>query len=184
MTIVRLAHIARIFRQTSSQISSQITRRIRIAERPARALFLTMLCAASVLASGVANAQRQAAPERPPAQREVPPSRGALQYSFAPIVRRATPAVVNVYVRSTAQVVQSPMFNDPLFREFFGQQFGNRRENVQNSLGSGVIVDPSGLIVTNAHVIRNSGGQADIRVVLADLREFKASVVLDDRPNR
>lgn len=120
-----------------------------------------------------ADAQRAARSDR-----QVPPSRAALQYSFAPIVRRATPAVVNVYVRSTKRVVRSPMFDDPFFREFFDRP----RRRVQNSLGSGVIVDPSGLIVTNAHVIRSSaGGQADIRVVLSDRREFRATVVLEDK---
>lgn len=122
-----------------------------------------------------AEAQRQGG-----ALREVPPSQAALQYSFAPIVRRAAPAVVNVYVSSTS-VVRSPMFNDPFFREFFGDQMGRPRQRVQNSLGSGVIVEASGLIVTNAHVIRSSGGQADIRVVLADRREFRALVVLEDK---
>ena len=120
-------------------------------------------------------AQRSTLPER-----VVPPSRAVLQYSFAPIVRRATPAVVNVYVRSTKRAVRSPMFDDPFFRQFFGRQFALPRQRVQNSLGSGVIVDKSGLIVTNAHVIRSSG-KADIRVVLSDRREFKARVVLEDK---
>jgi len=113
--------------------------------------------------------------------RQVPESRAALQYSFAPIVRKAAPAVVNVYVRSTKRVARSPFFDDPFFREFFGQGLGRRQPRVQNSLGSGVIVNASGLIVTNAHVVRSSGGQADIRVVLSDRREFEASVVLEDK---
>lgn len=127
------------------------------------------------LVPGDGMAQRAGADDR-----RVPPSREALRYSFAPIVRRATPAVVNVYVRSTKRVARSPIFSDPFFREFFGRQFARPRQRVQNSLGSGVIVDPSGLIVTNAHVIRSSG-QADIRVVLSDRREFKAEVVLEDK---
>ena len=138
------------------------------------AFALTVLAVFGVAAS-VAEAQRAAPPRK-----EVPPSRAALQYSFAPIVRRATPAVVNVYVRSTKRVVRSPIFRDPFFREFFGRQFDRPRQRVQNSLGSGVIVDPSGLIVTNSHVIRSSG-KADIRVVLSDRREFKAEVVLEDK---
>lgn len=142
-----------------------------------RAGLVTALAVMSVLNgfAGAASAQRATTPER-----MVPPSRAALQYSFAPIVRRATPAVVNVYVRSTKRVVRSPMFDDPFFREFFGRQFSRPRQRVQNSLGSGVIVDKSGLIVTNAHVIRSSG-KADIRVVLSDRREFKAEVVLEDK---
>ena len=71
-------------------------------------------------------------------------------------------------------------FDDPFFRRFFGDDgcFGRPRERVQNSLGSGVIVDPAGLIVTNNHVIANG---TDIKVVLADRREFEAKVLLDRR---
>lgn len=141
-----------------------------------RAVCALSLAAALAVDVGMGAAMAQ----RAETKRQVPPSREALRYSFAPIVRRATPAVVNVYVRSTKQVVRSPIFNDPFFREFFGRQFARPRQRVQNSLGSGVIVDPSGLIVTNAHVIKTSG-QADIRVVLSDRREFKAQVVLEDK---
>ena len=70
-------------------------------------------------------------------------------------------------------------FDDPFFRRFFGDDgsFGPPRERVQNSLGSGVIVDPRGLIVTNNHVIEDG---TDIRVVLADRREFEAKLLLAD----
>ena len=57
----------------------------------------------------------------PAQEREVPPSREALQYSFAPIVKKAAPAVVNVYVRARVQTFVSPFANDPLFRRFFGE---------------------------------------------------------------
>jgi len=60
-------------------------------------------------------------------QREPPPSRAALQYSYSPIVRKAAPAVVNVYVRSRVQTMDSPFANDPIFR-MFGQGFGIPRE--------------------------------------------------------
>ncbi len=113
------------------------------------------------------------------AQRLVPQSQVQLRYSFAPIVKRAAPAVVNVYVRTTRRVVDSPFMSDPFFREFFGRRFGLPRNRTQNSLGSGVIVSRSGLVVTNAHVIK-SRGEAEIRVVLADKREFDAKVVLRD----
>ncbi|HUZ72123.1 MAG TPA: DegQ family serine endoprotease [Stellaceae bacterium] len=107
-----------------------------------------------------------------------PPSREAIHFSFAPIVKKAAPAVVNVYSRRIIHA-QSPLFNDPFFRRFFGQgaPFGMQRERVQNSLGSGVIVDPSGLIVTNHHVIKDA---EEIRVVLSDRREFEAKVLLSD----
>src|SRR5687767_3476577 len=69
-----------------------------------------------------------------------PPSREAVQMSFAPIVRKAAPAVVNVYVRSRVQAFSSPLAEDPFFRRFFGERFGQPSERVQSALGSGVIV--------------------------------------------
>ena len=112
-------------------------------------------------------------------QRVVPPSREAAQYSFAPVVKRAAPAVVNVYVRSRVQTGMPPLFDDPWFRQFFGDGFGMPRERIQNSLGSGVIVSPDGIVVTNNHVIRG-GASSEIRVALADRREFDAKVILQD----
>jgi len=114
------------------------------------------------------------------AQRKVlPPSREAAQYSFAPVVKQAAPAVVNVYVRSRVQAFNSPFADDPFFRRFFGERFGQPSERMQNSLGSGVIVSPNGIVVTNTHVIKG-GGQTEIRIVLADKREFDARIVLQD----
>lgn len=112
-------------------------------------------------------------------QRQVPKSRGEVALSFAPVVKRAAPAVVNVYVRRKVRQRVSPFFNDPFFRRFFGQGFGMPRERVENSLGSGVIVSPDGVIVTNHHVIK-ARGQAEIIVALADKREFPAKVILKD----
>jgi Do/DeqQ family serine protease len=105
--------------------------------------------------------------------RRVPPSVAELQFSYAPIVKRVAPAVVNVYA---ARVIEnrSPLMNDPLFRQFFGAL---PREQVQRSLGSGVIIDPSGLVVTNYHVIE---GASEVKVALADKREFDAEVALKD----
>jgi Do/DeqQ family serine protease len=93
--------------------------------------------------------------------------------SFAPVVKRVAPAVVNVYA---ARVVENrnPFMNDPLFRQFFGAV---PREQVLRSLGSGVIVDPSGLVVTNYHVIE---GASEVKVALSDKREFDAEIVLKD----
>jgi len=114
------------------------------------------------------------------AQLRVPPtSREAIQYSYAPIVKRAAPAVVNVYVRARVRTEIPPLFDDPFFRRFFGEGFGMPRERIQNSLGSGVIVSPDGIVVTNNHVIRG-GEKAEIRVALADRREFDAKVILQD----
>ncbi|MEO0792641.1 MAG: serine protease, partial [Pseudomonadota bacterium] len=90
------------------------------------------------------------------AQRAVPKSRGAMQLSFAPVVKAATPAVVNVYVSTRVSGYVSPFRNDPVFGRFL-EDFGMPRERVENSLGSGVIVSADGLIVTNAHVIKSRG---------------------------
>ncbi len=116
------------------------------------------------------------------AQRRVPPSsREVVQYSFSPIVKRVAPAVVNVYVKSRVQSSTPSLFDDPFFRRFFGEGFGMPRERAQNSLGSGVIVDAEGIVVTNNHVIQGGGGAAaEIRVALSDRREFDAKVILQD----
>src|SRR5215831_18299323 len=114
-------------------------------------------------------------------RRDPPPTRDAVQYSFAPIVKKAAPAVVNVYVRARVSTFVSPFADDPLFRRFFGDRFGMPQERIQNSLGSGVIVAPDGVVVTNTHVVK-IGGAAEIRIALADRREFDAKVVqLDDK---
>lgn len=102
------------------------------------------------------------------------------QLSFAPIVRQAAPAVVNIYAHRMVQLQSaSPLFDDPFFRQFFGEnfEFGMPRERMQNSLGSGVIVSSDGLVVTNNHVINGSDG---ITVVLGDRREFEAMIVVAD----
>jgi len=110
-----------------------------------------------------------AAAQPPQTMREV-------QLSFAPVVKRVAPAVVNVYSRSVVQAPVNPFLNDPFFQRFFGMNPQLQRR-VQQSLGSGVIVRADGLILTNNHVVQ--GGQ-DITVALADKREFKARVVLAD----
>ena len=113
-------------------------------------------------------------------ERIVPLSRTSMQQSFSPVVKATAPAVVNVYVRRRVREFRSPFDNDPFFRRFFDRRsFGVPRQRVQNSLGSGVIVSETGVIVTNNHVIKG-GGDADIKVVLSDKREFDARVMLKD----
>jgi Do/DeqQ family serine protease len=111
-----------------------------------------------------------------------PASRTEITLTFAPIVKRAAPAVVNVYAQKQAQRTSNPLMDDPFFRRFFGGQggpgFGLPGDRVQRSLGSGVIVDPAGIVVTNYHVIE---GADEVRISLSDRREFDAEVLLRDQ---
>ena len=107
--------------------------------------------------------------------RRVPSSGAELRLSYAPIVQRVQPAVVNVYAAKTVQN-RNPLLDDPLFRRFFGVP-GQQPEQMQRSLGSGVMVDPAGLVVTNNHVIE---GADQVKISLADKREFEAEIVLKD----
>lgn len=111
------------------------------------------------------------------AQRVVPDSQAQLQLSFAPIVRDVSPSVVNVYATTVTQQSVSPFANDPFFRRFFGDDMFSTRPRESQSLGSGVIVDTTGVILTNSHVVE---GATDIRVTLADGREFAVDLALDD----
>jgi serine protease Do len=112
------------------------------------------------------------------------PSEGPSKSGFAPVVKEVLPSVVNI---SSSKVVRTPnqfaegMPDDPLFRQFFGKQFGRgpavpekRREQ---SLGSGVIVSPEGYVLTNNHVV---DGATDVKVTLADKRELKAKIIGTD----
>jgi len=109
-----------------------------------------------------------------PSPRAVPETMGEVNLSFAPVVERAAPAVVNIYTRRVVRT-RSPFAGDPFFERFFGG--GLPREREQTSLGSGVIVSPDGVIVTNNHVIE---GMTEIKVVLSDRREYEAELVLAD----
>ena len=107
--------------------------------------------------------------------RRVPASPADVKLSYAPIVQRVQPAVVNVYAAKMVQN-RNPLLDDPIFRRFFGVP-GQQPEQMQRSLGSGVMVDPSGLVVTNNHVIE---GADQVKVSLSDKREFEAEIVLKD----
>jgi Do/DeqQ family serine protease len=105
----------------------------------------------------------------------VPQSQAEISLGFAPLVKQAAPAVVNIYAKRVVEQ-RSPFMDDPFFRQFFGQS-GQPRQRVQNSLGSGVILSADGIVVTNFHVV---GEATEIRVVLNDRREFDAQVMLSD----
>ncbi|HWP42904.1 MAG TPA: DegQ family serine endoprotease [Blastocatellia bacterium] len=100
---------------------------------------------------------------------------------FSPVVKSALPAVVNI---SASRVVRmpgrefGPLFDDPLFRQFFGEQFNVPRERREHSLGSGVIVNPDGYVLTNSHVVADA---SDIKILLSDKRELRARVIGEDR---
>ena len=135
-----------------------------------RSLRLPLIaCVALVVGTPAGHAQR----------RLPPPTKEAAMFSFAPVAKKAAPAVVNVYVRGRLPPTRTQRAEDEFFRRFFGERFGMPQERAQNSLGSGVIVHPDGLVVTNTHVVK-VGGNAEIKVVLADKREFDARVVMQD----
>ncbi|MDQ0453790.1 DegQ family serine endoprotease [Rhizobium paknamense] len=108
--------------------------------------------------------------------RAVPQTRAEVQASFAPLVKETHGAVVNVYAERIVERRTNPFAGDPFFEQFFGQRFPNRTEK-QSSLGSGVIVEANGTVVTNNHVIE---GADDIKVALSDGREFPVKVLLKD----
>src|ERR1700704_7051296 len=107
--------------------------------------------------------------------RVVPSSPRQCTMSYAPIVKRVAPAVVNVYAAKLVEN-RNPLLDDPIFRRFFGNP-GGSREQIQRSLGSGVVIDPSGFVVTNNHVIE---GADQVKVSFPDKREFEAEIVLKD----
>ncbi|MYZ48900.1 DegQ family serine endoprotease [Propylenella binzhouense] len=128
--------------------------------------------AAAVAAALCAAAAAHAQGERVPADRQ------QIELSFAPVVKRVAPAVVNVYATERVQI-RSPFEGDPFFERFFGSNdpFGRGRERSRQALGSGVVVGPDGLIVTNHHVIDNA---TEVKVSSADGREFPAEILLSD----
>jgi Do/DeqQ family serine protease len=131
------------------------------------AISVLLMLAAAPLVTGDAGAQ----------ERRLPASANEARLSYAPVVQRVAPAVVNVYAAKTV-TVRNPLLDDPIFRRFFGMPGGpDGGEQQQRSLGSGVLIDAAGLVVTNNHVIE---GADQVKVSLADKREFEAEIVLKD----
>ena len=125
---------------------------------------LTAILIAGIAFAGVAAAQERRLPTQP-----------ELRLSYSPVVQHVAPAVVNVYAAKMVQN-RNPLLDDPIFRRFFGVPGGGGNQ-LQRSLGSGVIIDRRGLVVTNNHVIE---GADEVKVSLSDKREFEATLVLKD----
>ncbi len=129
---------------------------------------ILLLLIAQLLSSGSAsNAQ---------SLKKNPPSQAEMQLSFAPLVKQTANAVVNVYAERMVRQ-RSPFAGDPFFEQFFGQKFSNRTEK-QSSLGSGVVIDSSGIVITNHHVIQSAD---DIKVAFSDGREYSSRILLQDK---
>lgn len=113
------------------------------------------------------------------ATRVVPQTRADITLSFAPVVKQTAPAVVNIYTKKVVERRSSPFAGDPFFERFFQDMFptDRRRQRIENSLGSGVILDASGIVVSNHHVV---AGADEITVILQDRREFEGRVILAD----
>jgi serine protease Do len=125
-------------------------------------LLILGLAAAAIATPGLARAEAR-----------MPEGRDAIRLSFAPLVKRVAPAVVNIRTRAGADG-QSPLLNDPFYRRYFGIPEQGR----PNSVGSGVIVRPDGLVVTNFHVVDKA---TSIEVITADKRQFAARVLVQDQ---
>ncbi|MCX5724324.1 MAG: DegQ family serine endoprotease [Nitrospirae bacterium] len=119
---------------------------------------------------------------RPVATAPQVPMTGGNGKNFVEIAKSVKPSVVNIAATRTGKAGESPQgspFDDPFFRRFFGDEFKRDmpKERKERGQGSGVIVDPSGVIITNNHVVNKAD---DIRVVLSDKREFKAKLIGTD----
>jgi Do/DeqQ family serine protease len=124
----------------------------------------------------VMNGTMQSSSNAQTSNKRVPVSDMEVKLSYAPVVREAAPAVVNIYTKRVVKTRTSPFMNDPFFSRFFGGSSAPR-ERIERSLGSGVIVRTEGVIVTNHHVV---DGADEITVALSDRREFDAEVILTD----
>lgn len=141
-----------------------------------RSMLVGTFMAVSAIAAGSAALAQDAV------TRAVPESRAQIQASFSPLVKQTAPAVVNVYAARQVQQRSSPFAGDPFFEQFFGRQFGDsfgqRKPRIEQSLGSGVIVDASGIVITNNHVIEDAD---EIKVAMSDGREYESRILLRDK---
>lgn len=154
--------------------------------RPVWIIGLSLVLLVAGLALGIRGpwAGREAVAPRPAMTLAAAPPVAASRPvpDFTAVAKAAMPAVVNI---SSARIVRAPeggpmgpFFSDPFFQYFFGEEFSRQfrvpRERREQSLGSGVLVKPEGIILTNNHVVEKA---TEVRVTLADKREFAAKIV-------
>ncbi|MDP3842458.1 MAG: Do family serine endopeptidase [Oxalobacteraceae bacterium] len=104
---------------------------------------------------------------------EAAPSQLPAPNSYRDAAKRAMPSVVNIFTTKEARQLKNPYLDDPFFKKFFGDGYGEQEEK-QSSLGSGVVISPQGYILTNNHVVEAAD---EIEVALADGRKAPAKVV-------
>lgn len=156
----------------------------RSVSKPSKAVLVAMAMALGIGGLGLAAAEHALSNNPPASLKLADPNEGPSRTGFAPIVKKVLPTVVNI---SSTKVVKAPtefegqMPDDDFFRQFFGGSLRSMpnmpREQRERGLGSGVIVSPEGYILTNNHVVDSA---SEVKVTLADKREFKARVVGTD----
>src|SRR3974377_770678 len=133
--------------------------------------------AAALLAGAIAAFSGSAAAQSPAPSRVPLDAAGQPVPSLAPMIKRVSPAVVNIATRGTVteRAPRNPLLEDPFFRRFFEAPEEGPRQRHFQSAGSGVVIDAKqGLVITNAHVIEHA---SDITVTTLDGRDFAAEVV-------
>jgi Do/DeqQ family serine protease len=127
------------------------------------------------------SAQERSKPAPAPSPRNVAATAGGLP-DLTSAAELAIASVPNISSTQVVRTPNSPFFNDPFFRDFFGSDspFGYR-DRLQQSLGSGVVVSPDGYVLTNSHVVLDA--RAEVSVTLPDKRELRAKIVGMDEPS-
>ena len=155
--------------------------RLRGANSHINILFSLVLIVFSFTACSGQGRTLSLAPSQPSEPAASTPAPVGLQNSYADLVSRVSPAVVTI--RSTERsrpAQQFPFMDDPRFREFFGDRMPQQTPRQVQGVGSGVIVNANGYILTNHHVV---DGASDIKVEMTDNRTFSAKLVGSDPPS-